>query len=170
MGKVLVGLFNNSELAGQAVSDLKNQGYTENVTIVTKDGGEEFIDANTKTIKAIAPDSNALSGGLLGGAIGTLVGLLAGSTALTIPGLGLLVAGPLATTLLAATTGASLGGFVGALADLGIPKDKVEVYSDRVKQGDVLVVVSLDDTPGGMDNAKAIMNQHNVSEVEMYSA
>jgi hypothetical protein len=72
-----------------------------------------------------------------GAAIGAVAGLAAGLLALTIPGIGLvLAAGPLA---LAAASGAIAGGVFGALRDIGIEEHQARGYEERVRGGHVLM-------------------------------
>jgi hypothetical protein len=72
-----------------------------------------------------------------GAAVGAVAGLAAGLLALTIPGIGLvLAAGPLA---LAAASGAIAGGVFGALRDIGIEEEYARGYEQRLHRGDVLL-------------------------------
>ena len=61
----------------------------------------------------------ALSGGAAIAAIGT---------SLVIPGLGLVVAGPLAAALAGAGAGGTAGGLIGALVGHGMPEDRTKKY------------------------------------------
>ncbi len=74
--------------------------------------------------------------------LGALGGLLLGATALTISGIGLVIAGPLAAVLGGAGIGAVTGGLAGALAGLGVSEDDARQYEERVEAGDILVVVA----------------------------
>ena len=81
-------------------------------------------------------------GGLLGGTIG----LLAGIGALAIPGLGpFIAAGPLMAALSGAAAGAAVGGITGALIGLGIPEIEAKRYEGKVRGGNLLVAVHVDD-------------------------
>jgi len=72
-----------------------------------------------------------------GAAIGAVAGLAAGLLALTLPGIGLvLAAGPLA---LAAASGAIAGGVYGGLRDIGIDETAARGYEERLRGGHVLL-------------------------------
>lgn len=59
---------------------------------------------------------------------------------MTIPGLGLIITGPLAAGL--AGAGGITGGLIGALAGSGIPEDKAKVYESGVnKDGHIVLGV-----------------------------
>jgi hypothetical protein len=72
-----------------------------------------------------------------GAAIGAVAGLAAGLLALTIPGIGLvLAAGPLAAAI---AGGAVLGGVYGGLRDIGIEEKHARGYEERIRGGHVLL-------------------------------
>jgi uncharacterized membrane protein len=56
-----------------------------------------------------------------------------------IPGLGLVVSGPIAAALAGAGAGAATGGLVGAMIGLGIPEDRAREYERGVQNGGVVV-------------------------------
>jgi len=81
-------------------------------------------------------------GATWGGAAGGAAGLLAGLGALTIPGIGpILAAGPLAGAL----TGVAAGGLGGALIDYGIPENEGRRYEEDIKKGEILVAIKSSD-------------------------
>ena len=69
-------------------------------------------------------------------AISTTIG-----TSLLIPGLGLVVAGPLAAGLAGAGAGSIAGGLVGALIGWGIPEEHAKQYESIVESGGILIGV-----------------------------
>lgn len=72
-----------------------------------------------------------------GATIGAVAGLAAGLLALTVPGIGLvLAAGPLA---LAMAGGAVAGGVYGGLRDIGIEEKHARGYEERIRGGHVLL-------------------------------
>ncbi|NJL85455.1 MAG: hypothetical protein HC886_04970 [Leptolyngbyaceae cyanobacterium SM1_1_3] len=91
-----------------------------------------------------------------------------------IPGIGLFigagtVATTLATTLAGGGIGAVSGGLVGALAGLGIPDDRAKVYSDRLAQGDYLIVI--EGTADEVMRAQTVLfNSHGLEEWGVYDA
>ena len=58
-------------------------------------------------------------------------------TNILLPGLGLVVAGPLAAGLAGAGAGAATGGLIGALTGAGVPEDEAERYSNDIKEGGI---------------------------------
>ncbi|SIQ77112.1 MULTISPECIES: hypothetical protein [unclassified Bosea (in: a-proteobacteria)] len=87
-------------------------------------------------------DDGAAEGAAIGGAIGGAGGLIAALAAVTVPGLGpLLAAGWLGCTLIGAGTGALAGGVLGALADAGIARGDAEAYAETIRGGGSLVSV-----------------------------
>jgi hypothetical protein len=82
-------------------------------------------------------------GGAVGGAVGaTLVGIAAAASTLTVPGLGLVIAGPLAGALAGGATGAATGGLVGTLIGAGIPEERAKVYESDLKRGNIVLGVN----------------------------
>ncbi len=83
-----------------------------------------------------------------------LATIAAVGTSVAIPGLGLVVAGPLAAALAGAGAGGATGGLVGALIGAGIPEERVTHYESGLKSGGILMGV----TPRNDDDAIAIEN------------
>ncbi len=54
-----------------------------------------------------------------------------------LPGLGLVVAGPLAAGLAGAGAGAATGGLIGALTGAGVPDDEADRYSKDIEEGGI---------------------------------
>jgi hypothetical protein len=90
--------------------------------------------------------SKAAQGAGIGGAVGGTLGAIAAAiaavgTSIAIPGLGLVVAGPVAAALAGAGAGAATGGLVGALIGWGIPEERVKRYESGIKNGGILMGV-----------------------------
>src|ERR1017187_1630270 len=77
-------------------------------------------------------------GGIFG-AIAAIVGAV--GTSLVIPGLGLVIAGPIAAGLAGAGAGAITGGLIGALIGSGIPEERAKLYESGFKNGNIVMVV-----------------------------
>ena len=68
-------------------------------------------------------------GGAIGGSLGAIAAAIAAvGTTIALPGLGLVIAGPLAAAIAGAGAGAATGGIVGALIGWGIPEERVKEY------------------------------------------
>ena len=144
MDHIVSGLFTDSKKAGKAVAELKEQGFTDDISVIAKD--PQDADNSSHQIKQNVTDG-AIGGAATGGVIGALAGIIAGAASVLVPGIGtLVVAGPLAATwgITGGALGALTGGLVGAMVDAGIPEEKARMYEDRIKAGDVLVSVSAD--------------------------
>jgi hypothetical protein len=107
-------------------------------------------------------------GAILGGAAGWLVGV----GALTIPGIGpVLAAGPIAAALGVAGTTAAVGagvgvvagGLVGVLTDWGFSEAEVREYEARASQGDILLTVEVPDEAAGQ--AETILRHNGADRV-----
>ncbi|HET7281775.1 MAG TPA: hypothetical protein VFI67_05590, partial [Sphingomicrobium sp.] len=81
-------------------------------------------------------------GGAIGGTFGAIAAAVAAvGTSIAIPGLGLVIAGPLAAAFAGAGAGGAAGGLVGALIGWGIPEERVKRYESGIKSGGILMGV-----------------------------
>lgn len=161
---LIIGLFSDSDHAGQAVSELKQKGYTNDISVIAKDESSEEIKAHD--VKQSTADG-AASGAAIGGVMGGITGLLAGLSSVALPGIGtVLVAGPLAATwgLVGGAAGMLSGGLIGALVDAGIPEEEAREYEHALQAGEVLVVVSADESK--TTAVHQIMDKHNVDTTQ----
>jgi len=84
------------------------------------------------------------------------------------PGVGpVIAAGPLAAALTGAGIGAATGGIVGALADLGIPDEEANIYSESVRRGNVLVVAQVNDAR--VNEAARIMEGGGLVDIDRHA-
>jgi heat induced stress protein YflT len=143
--KTVVGILEDETQANNVVTALQGAGFSGNdisVLFPDKRGTKDFAhEHNTK-----APEG-AVAGVAGGGVVGGTIGLLAGIGALAIPGLGpFIAAGPLMAALSGAAAGAALGGVAGALIGIGIPEIEAKRYEGKVRGGNLLVAVHVDDS------------------------
>ena len=81
-------------------------------------------------------------GAAIGGGVGaTLAAIAAIGTTLALPGLGLLIAGPIAAGLAGAGAGALSGGLIGALIGHGIPEETARHYEQGIREGGIVMGV-----------------------------
>lgn len=156
--KAIVGIFSDLSSAEQSVTQLRNSGFTtEEINIVSKDPGHTMTAANG--------NDSVMDGTMTGGAIGGIGGLLLSAGALTIPGLGpIMAAGPIAATI----AGAIGGGITGGLIDWGIPSDKSEEYNNEVSSGNTLAVIK---TPQNkVAQAVQILTANGATSVETHNS
>lgn len=173
------GTFSSHKEAESALGELRNSGFNmdqisiignnvnDNSDMAGAQKGEHLKDLDNKA------DEGAKKGAVSGGAAGGLTGLLVGLGLVAIPGVGpVMLAGAaataLATTLTGGAIGAAAGSLVGGLVGLGIPKDRAQAYSDRVDQGDYLVMV--DGTDQEVRQAETIFQRHGIREWGIYNS
>lgn len=161
--KVVVGLFERPQDAERALEALENAGFVKDELSTLAQG--RIVEEHLGEQAAGPVVEGASVGAVTGTTIGGLAGLLAGVGAITIPGIGpVLAAGALATTLAGAGVGAAAGGLVGALIGLGIVEDEADFYAEGVKRGGVLVAVQSSGQRASL--AKDILKQANAVDVE----
>jgi hypothetical protein len=138
--RLVTGLFKNRLAAEAAVDAILKRGYTrDDISVMMSDAtrNKEFaLQARTH-----AADGAGI-GGAVGGAVGAVLAAIAavGST-LFLPGLNLVIAGPIAAALAGAGAGAATGGVIGALIGAGIPEYRAKVYEAGLKGGGILIGV-----------------------------
>lgn len=140
-GGTVVGLFRNQVDAEQAISRLRQEGFSENqIGVAMRDRGQQKELMEGSGAQAA---EGAAAGAIGGGVLGGVVGLLAGVGALAIPGIGPIIAGgALASTLAGAGIGAAAGGILGALVGMGVPEEDARHFEEGFKAGGVLVTVN----------------------------
>lgn len=177
MNRTVVALYDDFNDANNALRELVDAGFTrENISLMASDpSGEYGRSIGTTAERADVEDSGAAQGAGVGAGIGAVVGglggLLVGLGALTIPGIGpVLAAGPLAAALtglagagVGAVAGGVAGGLIGALVDLGVPEETAGYYAEGVRRGGTLLTVRTDDTLS--DRAVDIMNRYNPVDI-----
>jgi hypothetical protein len=113
--------------------------------------------------------NKAAEGAGIGSAIGSAVGgtiaaIAAAGTSLVVPGLNLVVAGPIVAALAGAGAGAMTGGFVGGLVGLGIPEQDAKAYNEALKRGGVVMSVATQDDAEARE-IKDLMTHHGGEQV-----
>jgi len=130
--------------AERLVNSLRGAGFPEeHISVIYPDTTGTHhagLEHSTKAPEGVA--AGAAAGGLTGGVVGWLAGL----GAITIPGVGaLMAAGPIVAALAGAAVGGASGSLLGALLGLGIPEIEAKIYEERLHKGDILVSVHVDD-------------------------
>jgi len=116
---MLTGMFPDRESTESAYRTLSERGYTtDDVNLVMSDDTRKKHFAKGETEIGNKALEGAGTGSAIGGAVGAAVGVIAAiGTSVLIPGLGLVVAGPLAAGL----AGAGAGGVGAAVSTSGAP-------------------------------------------------
>lgn len=156
---IITGMFNDRESAERAYSSLESRGYTrDDVNLVMSDQTRnahfgEGSDSSELGSKAL---EGAGVGSAIGGTLGAIIGGIAAiGTSVLLPGVGLIIAGPLAAALAGAGAGGLTGGLVGALVGSGIPEEHAAEYEEGVKNGGIFMGVN----PRNDDDASYIHNE-----------
>ncbi len=163
--KVVMGLLDSTERAASVVRDLQSAGFgTADISVIfpdTRVAHDHDVDPTTKTAEGGAAGIRA------GGTLGGTLGLLAGIGALSIPGLGPLVAaGPLLGAFMGATAGAAVGGLAGALVGLGIPEHEATAVEGKIGEGDVLLSVHVE-SMAEQSRARSVLARHGARAMPM---
>jgi hypothetical protein len=131
-----------------AASGLRLQG--EGINVLMSDTTRSTYFPHDRNDEPIQASNYAADGMGVGGAIGSAVGatlaaVMAIGTSILVPGLGIVVAGPIAAAL-AGGAGAVTGGLIGALVGMGIPEPNARAYQTALREGGVIIgVVPKDD-------------------------
>ncbi len=141
--RVMTGLFRDRESAEGAYRSLTNRGYgKDDVNLIMSDDTRKKYFTKGETELGTKAWEDAGKGAAIGGAVGaTLAALAAIGTTLALPGLGLLIAGPIAAAFAGAGAGALTGGLIGALVGYGIPEEHAKLYEKGIKEGGVVMGV-----------------------------
>jgi hypothetical protein len=158
--KMVTAIFRDPVNAQRAHDALRRRGYTENeinVLMSDKTRSTYFSGKEQGEMKA---GTMATEGMGVGGAIGTAVGATAAAIAaigswIALPGLGIVVAGPLIAALAGGGAGAVTGGLVGALVGWGIPESNAKAYEEALREGGVAIGV----VPRDRDEARKIEDE-----------
>lgn len=140
MATLVTALFNNNTQAEAAVDALIKRNYSrDDISVI-------MSDATRNKHFAIEGGNKATDGTGIGSAVGGVIGatiaaIAAVGTSLALPGLGIIIAGPIVAALAGAGAGGATGGIIGALVGAGIPEHRANVYDAGVRQGGVLLGV-----------------------------
>ena len=169
MANTIVALYDDMDTAHKVVRDLRDMGVDNNrISLVAQDAtGEYGKNVTTRTDTS----DGASTGAGVGAVVGGIGGLLVGLGALTIPGIGpVLAAGPLATAVSAllgagagAVAGSVAGGLLGALIDMGLPEEHAGYYAEGVRRGGALVTVEADDT--NLERVRGVMDRYHPVDI-----
>lgn len=137
---LVTGLFKGRIAAESAVDAILKRGFTrDDISVLMSDATrtKEFgLQARTHAADGLG------IGGAVGGAVGAVVAAIAAvGTTLFLPGINLVIAGPIAAALAGAGAGGATGGVIGALIGAGIPEYRAKVYDAELRGGGILIGV-----------------------------
>src|SRR5689334_3451650 len=143
----VTGVFHNREDAEQAYNSLINRGYDpKDIIVLMSDKTHKTHfkdrDRDRDTDLGNKAAESAGVGSAIGGTAGAIIGAIAAiGTSVALPGLGLIIAGPIVAGLTGAGAGGIAGGLIGALVGTGIPKERAAVYEESIKKGGIVMGV-----------------------------
>lgn len=141
----LTALFPNRDSAERAYQGVVERGYGPgDIDVVMSDETrrQHFSARSPQTELGTKAAEGAGIGAGVGGAVGAIAAAVAAAgTSLVLPGLGLVVAGPLAAAFAGAGAGGAAGGLVGALIGWNIPEERVKAYESGIRDGGILMGV-----------------------------
>jgi hypothetical protein len=141
----VTGLFRDRESAERAYGSLTSRGYSQddvNLLMSDETRKKNFVGGRETELGNKALEG-AGTGAAIGGTVGaTLAAIAAIGTSVALPGLGLIVAGPIAAALAGAGAGGATGGIIGALVGAGIPEERVKDYEEGIKNGGIVMGVN----------------------------
>jgi hypothetical protein len=130
---MLTGMFTDRRSTENAYNSMHERGYTQDDInlVMSKETHDKYFSDNMDETEL---GNNAAAGSALGATLGAIAGIVAAiGPSIIIPGLGLVVAGPLASGLAGAGAGGLTGRIIGALAGWGIPKERAKLYESGIK-------------------------------------
>lgn len=138
-------MFRDRSSAERAYDALHSRGYSkDDVNLLMSDDTRKrhFGDNTPDTDLGDKAMEGAGVGSAIGGTVGAVIAAIAAiGTSVALPGLGLVIAGPLAASLVGAGAGGLTGGLVGALVGSGIPEDRAADYERGIKEGGIVMGV-----------------------------
>jgi len=144
--RMVTAVFRDRTQANRVYTWLRDRGYTsDEINVLMSDQTRTaYHDADEDEL--VSSGTHAAEGIATGGAIGTAVGatlaaIAAIGTSVLIPGLGVVVAGPILAAFAGAGAGAVAGGVIGGLIGLGIPESNARAYEEALRDGGVVVGV-----------------------------
>jgi len=140
---IVTGTFNDRAEVERAYSKLEAQGYTkDDVDIIMTDETRKkhFSKGETKVGNKALEGTG--TGAIIGGGVGAAAAVIAAiGTSLVIPGLGLVIAGPLAAAIAGVGAGGVAGGLIGALVGAGLTEERARLYEKDLKDGKIVMNV-----------------------------
>lgn len=173
MKTTTLGIFSDRIDAEAAINELRKSGISDSDISYVAINSEGDVVEQDSMGESVA--KGAATGATTGAVLGGFAGLAAAAGVL--PGLGaLFVAGPIATALgftsgVAATTaagaitGAAAGGLIGALGAFGVSATDAEMYEERVRAGNILLIIHSNNL-----GIKDILAKYDADEIREYTS
>jgi hypothetical protein len=140
--QLVSGIFSTQRDVESVMDALHARGLTDQDVSVLMSEHTQARYPGLRTTEGSKIPEGMSTGGIAGGLLGALIGGLAVTGTVLLPGVGLLVAGPLLGALTGIGIGAAAGGLAGALIGAGIPEEKARVYEESLKQEGNIVIIA----------------------------
>lgn len=140
-------LFLNKDAAERAYQRALDVGYTpKDINVFMSETSRLKYYGTTVVLEKGDKSMDGLGlGGATGGAVGGILAAIAAlGTSIAIPGLGIVVAGPLVAGLAGAGAGSIAGGLIGTLIGWGVSEERVHELKSGIQEGGI--VLSVDET------------------------
>jgi len=161
---VIIGSFNDRAEMEHAYAKLEELGYTKdeiNVIMTDKTRKKYFAKGDTKIGSKTLEGTG--TGAVIGGSIGAVAAIIAAiGTSVVVPGLGLVIAGPLAAAIAGAGAGGVTGGLIGALIGAGLTEERARLYEKDLNSGKIIINVR----PRNEEDARIIESEWNSKKTE----
>ncbi|WP_347252346.1 hypothetical protein [Legionella sp.] len=142
---MLTEIFYDRKSAEKAYQDAISRGYKvkEINVLMSEHTRKKYYGASSHQIFSDNLIEDAAIGGSLGGVIGGTIGAIAGLGATTLlPGLGVVVGGPIIAALAGAGAGGISGGLFGAMVGWGFTEEQAKMYEKGIKSGGIVLGVN----------------------------
>lgn len=145
--QMVMGIFRDRHDAERAFDYLHASGYADSeINVLMSDRTRATFYPAHADREHYSSGSLATEGLGVGGAVGTAVGaslaaMVAIGTTVAIPGLGLLVAGPIVAALAGGGAGAVTGGLIGTLIGSGMTEQNASAYDAALREGGIAMGV-----------------------------
>ena len=161
--KLVTGLFKSKVAAEAAVDAVLKRGFTRDdiSVLMSDDTRSKHFALQSRTHAADGLGIGEAAGGAVGA---VLAAITAVGTTLFLPGLNLVIAGPIAAALAGLGAGGATGGLIGALIGAGIPEYRAKVYEAGIRGGGILIGVEArsDDEVDRLEELLAELGADNV--------
>lgn len=141
---LMTALFRSRNDAENAYQELLDRGYTrDDVSVLMSEESRTNYygtDADNETALGNKAAEGTGVGAAVGGTLGAVIAAIAAiGTSIALPGLGLIVAGPIAAAFAGAGAGGLTGGLIGALVGSGIPEETARSYETGLREGGIVL-------------------------------
>jgi len=143
--RLLTGMFRDKASTEGAYRSLRDRGYTDDDinVLMSDETRDKYYSTGDTDLEGNKALEGTGAGAAIGGTLGAIIGGIAAiGTNVIIPGLGLVVWGPIAAGLAGAGAGGVTGGLVGALIGWGIPEDRAREYETGIREGGTVLGVN----------------------------